>query len=68
MNNILKEGLDIQKIYNVATRYYRAALKRNNSKEFCDFIQNCGFDKDVGASGGFEPVLLRLDDMAEFRN
>lgn len=40
MNNILKEGLDIQKIYNVAARYYRAALKRNNSKEFCDFIQN----------------------------
>lgn len=47
MNNIFKEGLDIQKIYNVATRYYRAALKRNNSKEFCDFIQNCGFDKDT---------------------
>lgn len=25
-------------------------------------------DIDVGASGGFEPVLLRLDDMTEFRN
>lgn len=47
MNNILKEGLDIQKIYNVATRYYRAALKRNNSKEFCDFIQNYGFDENT---------------------
>lgn len=25
-------------------------------------------DIDVGASGGFEPVLLRLDDMEEFKN
>lgn len=25
-------------------------------------------DIDAGASGGFEPVLLRLDDMTEFRN
>lgn len=47
MNNILKEDLDIQKIYNVAARYYRAALKRNNSKEFCDFIQNYGFDENT---------------------
>lgn len=40
MNNILKEDLDIQKIYNIAARYYRTVLERNNSKEFCDFIQN----------------------------
>ena len=25
-------------------------------------------DIDVGAASGFEPVLLRLDDMKEFRN
>ena len=25
-------------------------------------------DIDVGASVGFEPVLLRLDDMEEFKN